>query len=518
MRINELTIGEFKNLSNFKINFNEDALISVLIGCNGSGKSNLLEALITIFRDLDLGDDPAFEYRLDYSCRGHKIHIDADRGRPKKDRVLVTVDGERMSYRRFWDGPEREYLPNYVFGYYSGIGGKMEALFEKHQVPFYKELLRGVDNPLRTLLYARLEHAQFVLLSFFIEQDEKILQFLDRYLGIQGLDSVLFTMREPPWSSKEGDAHFWNVRGVLRDFLNKLYEVSLVPLRVTQRVNLNFKQSTTLEHMYFYLQDENALRELYKFYNDQRAFFKALESTYISDVLGEVQTRVVVRNAQGLLTFRDLSEGEQQLLMVLGLLRFTRDEESLFLLDEPDTHLNPAWAIRYPNFVDQIAGTQETSQIIMTTHNPLVISSLKKQQVRMMLRNENTGYIYAEEPDEGPQGMGMDAMLTSELFGLRSSLDIPTQELLDERRRLIVKETLSIDERQRLEELNEALSGIDFSVGNHDPEYARFIRRKVQREDEAIREMFTLTPQQIKEQNALVEEILDELEEEEQQA
>ena len=28
--------------------------------------------------------------------------------------------------------------------------------------------------------------------------------------------------------------------------------------------------------------------------------------------------------------------------MVLGLLRFTKEDEALFLLDEPDTHLNPA--------------------------------------------------------------------------------------------------------------------------------------------------------------------------------
>jgi hypothetical protein len=34
-----------------------------------------------------------------------------------------------------------------------------------------------------------------------------------------------------------------------------------------------------------------------------------------------------------------LSEGEQQLLMVLGLMRFTKSHQSLVLLDEPDTHL-----------------------------------------------------------------------------------------------------------------------------------------------------------------------------------
>ena len=36
-----------------------------LIGQNGTGKSNLIEALITIFRDIDLDRDAAFDYTLE---------------------------------------------------------------------------------------------------------------------------------------------------------------------------------------------------------------------------------------------------------------------------------------------------------------------------------------------------------------------------------------------------------------------------------------------------------------------
>jgi hypothetical protein len=39
--------------------------------------------------------------------------------------------------------------------------------------------------------------------------------------------------------------------------------------------------------------------------------------------------------------------GEQQLLTVLGLLLFTRNDESLYLLDEYDTQLNPVWTYDY---------------------------------------------------------------------------------------------------------------------------------------------------------------------------
>ena len=64
MRINKLTITDFKNLQNFSIDFDEKSFTSVIVGQNGAGKSNILEALIIIFRDLDLGNPPSFKYRI----------------------------------------------------------------------------------------------------------------------------------------------------------------------------------------------------------------------------------------------------------------------------------------------------------------------------------------------------------------------------------------------------------------------------------------------------------------------
>ena len=120
----------------------------------------------------------------------------------------------------------------------------------------------------------------------------------------------------------------------------------------------------------------------------------------------------------GTLTFRELSEGEQQLLTVLGLLRFTKEDESLFLLDEPDTHLNPAWSIEYLDLLKRVVGQQETSHIIMATHDPLVIAGLEKAQVQIMQRDEGTGHISAVTPEQDPRGMGVAALLTSDLFRL----------------------------------------------------------------------------------------------------
>ena len=51
MKVDKLYIrSRFKNLENVKVDFDENHLMTVVVGRNGSGKSNVLEALVSIFR------------------------------------------------------------------------------------------------------------------------------------------------------------------------------------------------------------------------------------------------------------------------------------------------------------------------------------------------------------------------------------------------------------------------------------------------------------------------------------
>lgn len=506
MRIKRLKIEAFKNLQNFEIDFDDDRFTSVVVGHNGTGKSNLLEALVLIFSELLLQNTtPPFRYELEYSCRDHNIIIDADPGRQTR-RLSPYVDGRRVTLDDFLGDPNR-YLPRYVFGYYSGPSNRLESHFRGHQRKFYNDLLKGADVPFRPLLYARHVHSQFVLLAFFRESDIDVDDFLSRHLRIESFDSALFVLGEPSWRSDQGDGRFWNARGYVRDFLDVLYAHAMVPMRLNQRAESGLS-STNEEHLFLYLPDRERLLKVADGYDSPQDFFKALESTYISDLIREVRIRVRIRNLDGSLTFHELSEGEQQLLTVLGLLKFTRENESLFLLDEPDTHLNPAWSMQYLDLLEEVVGDQQTSQIIMTTHDPIVLANLYREQVRILRFEEGTDRILVETPEEDPYYMGYPEILTSDLFGLRSIINPTLLQLLDEKRSLSILEELTSEQQEKLAELNKEIQRFDFTSTVRDPLYKPFVEAMAEAEAESGLQKPVLTEVQREERLRLAREML----------
>jgi ABC-type multidrug transport system ATPase subunit len=377
--------------------------------------------------------------------------------------------------------PER-LLPLYVFGYYSGTITRFAKIFEKHEEMYYNEQITGAEAPLRSVFQAKAHHSQFALLAFYATHDAEAQKFLKDEFRIEGLDSVLFSLREPYWKpsknrTNKGDPRFWFAGGKVAPFLDSLFNHSFVPMSGKERIRISIGQDKTKERRWCFLPDQNALQSIAKGLTNKE-FFARLESLFFSDLVegsgDDVRIWVNLKGCREPAPYQDLAEGERQLLTVLGLMRFTAEKEALFLFDEPDTHLNPAWCLDYLENLRKYGAEPANSQIIMTTHSPLTFAGMDKNEVVVMERDAD-GRIFAEHPTSAPKGMGFAAILTSEFFGLRSTLDRDTLKRIDTKRELALKQNKTDDDRKQLEQLNTELGKLDFSHAVRDPLYEEFI-------------------------------------------
>ncbi|KVV36255.1 AAA family ATPase [Burkholderia ubonensis] len=576
MQLKHLSIPHFRNLRGVEIDFATQlscllgeaadappkAIRShALIGQNGTGKSNLIEALITIFRDIDLDRDAAMDYMLEYEIRGQTVRIQADTAKQKRPFVWTNGKSESQGYLL----KNRELLPSHIFAYYSGRNERIEALFQEHQRRFNQrqeittdEVLPGQllenftasdadiraveeakrrretrlkqagDDRLRRLFYCRGGHSQLVLLACLLS-DDPIFQKVLNNLHIESLESALFVLKEPHRlrtkrregkfdenELSEGDPRFWYARGnVVSEFLDKLWQVAWAPIEQEATRQVDFRGRTEKQkQLYLFVPSHAKLKQLGESVGGTDSFFRYAEGAYIGDLIDEVRITVKKRDDHGgKVSFTQLSEGELQMLTVLGLMRITREDHCLFLLDEPDTHLNPIWKLRYFDDIEGVlsAGAgqlmQGESQILITTHDPMMVGSLKREQVHILRRNGQRTLV--ETPDEHPQGMGVTGLLKSELFGLSSTLDIETERRLFRRNELFVKSARTREEDAELSRLSAELADLGFSTADfRDPDYALFVRKMAQHRK--FRKP-TLTPEEQAEQDRIADDIIDEI-------
>lgn len=514
MRLDRLRIPNYRNLRSFEIDFDESQPTTVLLGRNGSGKSNLIEAVVEIFRDLETGEVPPFAYTIDYVCRERAIHIDADPSRKGK-RLDITIDGKKVSQTAFQQDID-SYLPNYVFAYYSGWSSRLERHFDLPTSTHYNAVLSAADGdfPLRRLFFCRKEYSQLVLLAFFLDKAKAGRALLERYLGIHSFDSALFVLKTPWWGStgdskkqraQDGDPRFWHARGAFKGFLDRLWRRALAPIRNGETVYRDFRRKgENTERLYLFIKNEAELAGLREADEAAKEVFGNLESLFLCDLIDEVRV-TVVRTDGTRVKFTQLSEGEQQLLTVLGLLLFTQHDESLYMLDEPDTHLNPVWTYDFLKLLEKNM-RPEKGQLVVATHNPLMIGSLRKEQVRVLSRHDRT--IVATPPEHDPLGIGLEGLLKSELYGLRSTLAPEVLVKLDRHYELLGKSQKTESEQVELIDLATELNGMGVSRTHPNPYFEAFASAIARRRHEP---QSALSMEEISAQAKLADVILQEV-------
>lgn len=527
MRLDKIYIDGFKNLRQLEVDFDEDRLTTVLIGQNGAGKSNLIEAITQIFRWVDMRrNEPRFHYRVDYRIQPPgqtvteppRVTLSNVPGEP-----AIRVNGQEIKRSEF-EKRKTEWFPDLVFGYYSGGSRRLEVLFDSHQRRYY-DAIKLEDSltefnqaqDARRLFYCRPIHGVLALMALFAFPDPKVTGELSSKLGITGFHSMLAHFREPWFArGKKGDQYssrnFWGAGGPAGRTAREFQEVAFHPLALEGNAIDDYRDKQQTESQYAtFLPSLEHLKRFSSAFKSEREMFYALEAMDISDLIREMLIWVTRDNdASGDVGFADLSDGERQLLMVLGLIRVSRGKRALFLLDEPDTHLNPHWQHSYLKLIEDwtgIAADADKCHIILTSHNPLTISGLTRNEVRVMYSDQSSGAVMVEAPFVDPKGLGVSGVLT-DIFGMPSTLDQPTQELIDTRNRLARLAELDVAQTEALDAINEQLRELGFMYEERDELYRQFLRKldDVELADDSAR-----TPEQLRQRDDATREVIAQL-------
>jgi uncharacterized protein (TIGR02646 family) len=129
--------------------------------------------------------------------------------------------------------------------------------------------------------------------------------------------------------------------------------------------------------------------------------------------------------------------------------------EGIVVVDELGAHLHPRWRMR---IVEALRTVFPRMQVIASTHDPLCLRGLGDGEV-VVLRRNSEGRVVALDDLPPPNSMRVDQLLSSEHFGLGSTVDPALDELFAEYYLLKAKRRPDAREKSRLDELHAELDG-----------------------------------------------------------
>ncbi len=144
---------------------------------------------------------------------------------------------------------------------------------------------------------------------------------------------------------------------------------------------------------------------------------------------------------------KNLSDGEHQLMHILGAVILFDNKNTLFLLDEPETHFNPEWRSKFVSLMNQAITEKREQEILLTTHSPFIISDCKPERVFIFERNEKNQVVY-RKPDFNTFGASVN-LITLKVFGKKETIAEVAMNRLRELKGEVQAGTMSAEEAQQ---------------------------------------------------------------------
>lgn len=402
-------------------------------GLNGSGKSNVLEALSNIFFHLEscanVNQPENFQeqfksneskpdaYELEYYIKSQTKNAEYC----IENMVQVSVkkkigEAPLMTWKPYpfeneierpipivaqlnttFQADGKKYLPDLVIGYSSGENETLSIPFLKTRLLHFDEYKEAVkknlkyEKPESNLVYIDYEMSQAVLLSNYLFQDkETVLKPLEIELGIVDIKRFRMNLNISHLLEKEpilkqfdetiakfircSTTHFKSEDKLLLDFWINKDTKDAFKENFKGGIFELFQAFQILYTLNYHSVDFSTKSDVYGskgFYTQGKVHTPAPSEKVFYFLDYYIQKKIKGTNEVKELLLKQLSDGEQQFLHSLGICLMLKNKSTLLFLDEPETHFNPDWRSKFISTLDQSLISADSNNMM---HDILITS------------------------------------------------------------------------------------------------------------------------------------------------
>lgn len=433
------------------------SLYSVIIGCNGVGKSTMLKEMVDFFVDLHAYINN-FKQKMSSAnkarLKGVKYHIDGvcceviRIGRT----FLTKIDNKFLASKKLR-------VPTIVacnFGAFDKfpvqkVNGSSQT---RYDVPYYKYVGAHVNGN----MISSSAIAFRLLFALKENMDDRQRQNLSSILDFIGYDhTITLNYSIVLKSKKNGSVYDHVLQHVQKD---KEYS------KLTSE-----QRSNKVRELYdFYKNKEFAKQPTYNYDIDidQNSLAADVDLNYIYKLkqydLVQAASVVFYKNGKQIAS-EEMSSGEFAMLsMVLSISTAASDSHTLILIDEPELSLHPNWQMTIIDNLDR-ALKDQVCHLLIATHSHMLVSDLPMNRSSVsQLEKDEDGNLIANRIGENTYGWSAEEVLLkvfktatdrNRYFGERIA------KLLEQMGNDTISKKAVADELNELQEISQHLSDVD---------------------------------------------------------
>lgn len=345
MRFKKLWIDGFKNLNNFELDFTDKCGITLLIGNNGSGKSNILEAISAIFANLYKSKTIDtrqwdFNYRIECEINNRTILIEYI----LEENHFSVTDSYGLNLSN--ENDLSNYLPNTCYMIYNGEDQRIKRKYYNPFLVKFRESKRSENTHnglLPKMIYIDSFFWNISLIALLKSNNDGHKIFCQNILKNNDLSSIVlkFTFNKRYTSP------------IYNEFLSNLFG----------RSELGEEEDLSYETL-----------------NKSEQSEKNIFTTLLSMIGTNNKINKLMIESNGINTIY-LSEGEKKQILLKSIISIMAKEEDLLLMDEVDSSIHVGNKIK----IKDILKSSNIGETIITTHSPTLTHSFEEKHINMVL-------------------------------------------------------------------------------------------------------------------------------------